>query len=124
MKKIIIIGGGISGISAGIYAQLNGYTSEIYEKNPVAGGQCMGWNRNGFHIDNCIHWLTGTKKDTELYKAWETVGALNESIEMANTEIFYTSIIDNKTVTLWKDLDKTLHQLHLHLLQKTKYYVK
>ncbi|MCM1259117.1 MAG: NAD(P)-binding protein, partial [Roseburia sp.] len=44
-KKIVIVGGGIGGLSAGIYGRLSGYEVEIYEKNPVAGGECMGWNR-------------------------------------------------------------------------------
>lgn len=38
MKKTVIVGGGIAGLTAGVYAQLNGFKSEIYEKNPVAGG--------------------------------------------------------------------------------------
>ena len=31
MKKIVIIGGGISGLSAGIYARQNGFETEIYK---------------------------------------------------------------------------------------------
>ena len=38
MKKVVIIGGGVSGLSAGIYAQQMGYETEIYEKNPMVGG--------------------------------------------------------------------------------------
>ena len=52
MEKIIVAGGGIAGLTAGIYARLAGFDAEIYEKNPVVGGECMGWNRNGYHIDN------------------------------------------------------------------------
>ncbi len=111
MKKIVIIGGGIAGLSAGIYAQLCGFASEIYEKNSVAGGQCMGWDRKGHHIDNCIHWLTGTKKGTELYKLWETVGALGDDIPMADKNSFCTSTLDGKSATLWKDLNRTEQEL-------------
>ena len=50
MKKIVIIGGGIGGLFAGIYALKAGYKAAIYEKNPVAGGECMGWNRKGCHM--------------------------------------------------------------------------
>ena len=32
-KKVIIIGGGISGMTTGIYLQINGYDTEIVEKN-------------------------------------------------------------------------------------------
>ncbi len=40
-KKIVIVGGGIAGLSAGIYGKLAGYDVDIYEKNPVAGGQAQ-----------------------------------------------------------------------------------
>ena len=110
-KKIVIVGGGIAGLAAGIYGKLAGYDVDIYEKNPIAGGQCMGWNRKGCHIDNCIHWLTGTKKGTALRKVWETVGALDEHTEYADCDSFYTSITGDAQVTLWKDLERTEAEL-------------
>jgi len=45
MKKVIIIGGGISGLSAGIYAQKAGFQSIIYEKHHISGGECTEWDR-------------------------------------------------------------------------------
>lgn len=111
MKKITIIGGGVAGLSAGIHAQIAGLSSVIYEKNPLAGGQCMGWNRRNHHIDNCIHWLTGTKKGTDLYKLWETVGALGDEVEMVSHNKFYTSTLGEKSITLWNDLERTKAEL-------------
>lgn len=110
-KKIVIVGGGIAGLSAGIYGRLAGYEVEIYEKNAVAGGQCMGWNRKGCHIDNCIHWLTGTKKGTSLRQVWETVGALEEDTQFADCDIFYTTVLNGQRITLWKDLERTETEL-------------
>lgn len=110
-KKIVIVGGGIAGLAAGIYGRLAGYETDIYEKNPIAGGQCMGWNRKDCHIDNCIHWLTGTKKGTALRGVWETVGALEEHTEFADCDSFYTSIAEGSRVTLWKDLERTEAEL-------------
>lgn len=110
-KKIVIVGGGVAGLTAGIYARLADYEADIYEKNPAAGGQCMGWNRKGCHIDNCIHWLTGTKKGTALRKVWETVGALEEHTEFADCDSFYTSIAGDSRATLWKDLERTEKEL-------------
>lgn len=71
----------------------------------------MGWNRKGCHIDNCIHWLTGTKKGTALRKVWETVGALDEHTEFVEGDSFYTSIKGDWQVTLWKDLERTEAEL-------------
>ncbi len=110
-KKVIVIGGGIAGLSAGIYALKAGFDADIYEKNPVPGGECMGWNRNGYHIDNCIHWLTGTDPKTKLWEVWKTVGAIDENTEYADEEKFYTSILDGKRATLWHDLERTKREL-------------
>jgi thioredoxin reductase len=37
-KRIIIIGGGIAGLSAGIYSVMNGFDTEIIEMLNLAGG--------------------------------------------------------------------------------------
>ncbi len=110
-KKVIIIGGGISGLSAGIYALKAGFDAEIYEKNPVAGGECTGWNRNGYHIDNCIHWLTGSDPKDPLWGVWKELGAVDENTEYVHEGKYYTSIFDGKEVTLWTDLEKTRQEL-------------
>ena len=68
-KKVAIIGAGVSGLSAGIYALQAGYSVENIRKKqkcPVVSVQ--GWNRQGYHIDNCIHFLVGCNKDEQLYK--------------------------------------------------------
>ena len=111
MSKVIVAGGGIAGLSAGIYALKAGYEVEIYEKNPIAGGECMGWNRKGYHIDNCIHWLTGTKQGTKLWEVWKTVGAIDEDTGYADTNRFYSSRFGDKEVSLWNDLDRTQKEL-------------
>ena len=110
-EKVVIVGGGIAGLSAGIYALMAGFDAEIYEKNSVPGGECMGWSRNGYHIDNCIHWLTGTDPKTGLWKVWKTVGAIDENTEYADTAKFYSSRIGDTELTLWKDLDRTEKEL-------------
>ncbi|MCR4649366.1 MAG: NAD(P)/FAD-dependent oxidoreductase [Lachnospiraceae bacterium] len=110
-EKIIIIGGGIAGLTAGIYALNSGFEAEIFEKNAIAGGECIGWNRKGFHIDNCIHWLTGTRKGTDLYDIWTKVGALSDDMEYADIDSFYTSTYNGTRVTLYNDLEKTEKEL-------------
>ncbi len=110
MKKIIIIGGGIAGLSAGIHARQYGFESVIYEKHSIVGGQCTGWDRKGYHVDGCIHWLTGTREGTELYDLWENVGALG-NVEIIQQDCFGTYEIDGVTVNLWKDLNRFQREL-------------
>ena len=81
-KKIAIIGGGVAGLSAGIYGQRAGYETTIYEKNSVLGGSLSGWYRNGYAIDNCLHWLTGTEEDTPTNLLWKDLGVLNDDTKI------------------------------------------
>lgn len=111
MKKVIIIGAGISGMTAGIYLQKAGFETEIYEKNAVPGGQCTGWKREGYMIDNCIHWLTGTKEGSGLNELWKEVGALGDGIEVYKKEKFFSVELAGETLTLWRDKDRTRKEL-------------
>jgi len=39
-KSLIIIGAGIAGLSAGCYALMNGYQTQIFEMHNLPGGLC------------------------------------------------------------------------------------
>jgi phytoene desaturase len=105
MKKIVIIGGGIAGLSAGIFAQKNGFESTILEKHHTTGGECTGWDRLGYHIDGCIHWLVGTKEGTPIRELWDTVGAL-DGVKIHEPESFMAVEYDGVTVHFYRDLDR------------------
>jgi phytoene desaturase len=105
MKRIVIVGGGIAGLSAGIFARKNGFESVILEKNSVLGGECTGWDRQGYHIDGCIHWLVGTKEGTPLHRLWTAVGAL-DGVEIYHPDSFLAFEHDGVTVTMYRDLDR------------------
>ena len=89
MAEILIIGGGVAGLSAGIYAQLNGHHATICERQKMTGGNLTGWQRGEYHIDNCIHWLTGTNPNTNLYKMWTDLGALGD-VKVYQPDLLYT----------------------------------
>lgn len=86
-KKIVIIGGGVTGLSAGTYALMNGFDVEIYESHNISGGFCTGWKRKDYTIEDCIHWLTGSTEKSPFYKLWKEIGAF-EDIEFIDYEIF------------------------------------
>ena len=105
MAKVVIVGGGVAGLSAGIYAQLSGFDTEILESHQKAGGNLTGWDRNGYHIDNCIHWLTGTNPVTDTYRMWETLGALG-GVEIYQPETLYTYSSGGRSLSLSRDIEK------------------
>jgi phytoene dehydrogenase-like protein len=76
-ENIIIIGAGISGLSAGCYAQMNGYKTSIYEMNKIPGGLCAAWQRKGFTFDISMHMLTGSVSGP-IHKMWEELGVTGQ----------------------------------------------
>lgn len=105
-KTVLIIGAGVSGLTAGIYAEMNGLHAVILEKNPSVGGLCTGWYRKGQYIDGCIHWLTGTNKGTDLYKMWTDVGAIDKETPILQLGGWGTFDYQGIKVPFYSDLDK------------------
>lgn len=110
-KKIIIIGAGIGGLTAAVYAAKCGFDTELYEQHSIVGGECTGWDRKGYHIDNCVHWLMGSAPGTDLYNLWETVGALGKDIPMHRDDRMYTSELNGQQLSLWADPDRTEEEM-------------
>jgi phytoene desaturase len=75
-KSMIIIGGGLAGLSTGVYGRLNGYDTHIFEQHTLPGGVCTAWKRKGYTMDGCIHWLMGSRPESSMHRIYEEVGAL------------------------------------------------
>ena len=74
-KSILIIGGGLTGLSAGCYGRMNGYRTTIFEMHSMAGGVCTAWKRKGYTIDGAMNWLMGSNPKSGGYRIWEELGA-------------------------------------------------
>ena len=70
-KKIVIIGGGIAGLSTAVYALRCGYEVEVLEMNEVVGGLAMSWRRDPYTFETCLHWLVGSKPGGDLHAQWQ-----------------------------------------------------
>lgn len=83
-KSIIVIGAGMGGLASGIYGQINGYETQIFEMHSLPGGQCAAWKRKGYTFDCCIHHLFGCSASTKLHGLWTELGAMPR--ELVNPE--------------------------------------
>ncbi|KAF0237085.1 MAG: phytoene dehydrogenase-like [Prolixibacteraceae bacterium] len=72
-KSVIIVGAGISGLSAGFYSQLNGFQTTIYESHNIPGGLCTAWKRKGYTFDISMHMVTGSRSGP-LHQIWKELG--------------------------------------------------
>jgi protoporphyrinogen oxidase len=65
MKKIIIIGGGVAGLSSAVFLAGKGYEIELFESSPKLGGRCYSFynEKTGYFIDNGKHLIAGWYKN-------------------------------------------------------------
>jgi phytoene desaturase len=101
-KRLIIIGGGLSGLSAGCYAQACGFRTTIVEHNLALGGVCQSWTRGAYTIDGCIHWLTGGPFD-RLYRELGVFPRV--STHTLSTWIGYQNARSGFSIALDRDAD-------------------
>ena len=107
-RSLLVIGGGIAGLSMGCYAQMSGYRSTILEMHDKPGGLMTAWTRKGYTIDYCIHWLCGSKPGASLYRLWEEIGLI-QGLELVDLDEFYRyEGEDGRTVVIYRDLDRTM----------------
>ncbi|MDR0497500.1 MAG: NAD(P)/FAD-dependent oxidoreductase [Treponema sp.] len=111
MKKVIVIGAGISGLSAAIYAQRSGFEVTLCEQHSIAGGMCTSWRRKEYLFEGAVHWLTGSSPKTYLHQVWEETGALNERVKVFLDEPFYAVEWDGQIINLYRDIEKTAEHL-------------
>jgi len=110
-KSIIIIGVGITGLSAGCYCRMNGYRTSIFEKHDKAGGVCTGWKRKGYTIDGAMHWLLGTRPGTGFYKFWEELGAAQQWQVFYHDQYYIIEDKSGKAFSMYIEIDRLEQQM-------------
>jgi phytoene dehydrogenase-like protein len=105
-KSIIIIGGGLTGLSAGCYGQMNGYKTTIFEMHDKAGGVCTAWKRKGYTIDGAMNWLVGTRPGAQFYNFWEELGAAKEWKIHNHDRYMISEDMDGRAFTFYCDADR------------------
>ncbi len=110
-QSIIIIGAGMGGLAAGIYGQLNGFKTRIFEMHSLPGGQCAAWKRGGFTFDACIHHLFGCSPASRIYNLWKELGAMPRDLVKP---VECTSVLspDGRLFRDFYDLEKLEGHLH------------
>lgn len=69
-RKLLVIGGGIAGLCAAVYARRCGYDVELLEQHDSPGGLATSWKRGGYTFETCLHWLLGSSPASPMYRQW------------------------------------------------------
>lgn len=112
--KVIIVGGGIAGLSAGVFARQSGFETELFEMHSIPGGNSTSWKRKGYLFEGGMHWLVGSSKKAGLHRLWQEVGALRENNPIYNKDPFLTYMNKDGPICIYRDPAKLReHLLHI-----------
>jgi len=106
-KSVIIIGAGLAGLSAGCYAQMNGYRSRILEHNSTPGGVVACWKRKDYLVDGGIHFYMGHKPGTALYELYRELGVV-QAHRFLDMTVYgrFTDEASGRSVLVTRDLSR------------------
>jgi phytoene dehydrogenase-like protein len=105
-KKVVIIGGGISGLSTGAYLEMNGFETEVYEKCHEPGGVMVPWTRKGYNFDGATNWLPGSSKGvSEIYDILEELIDFSKQ-SFVDYEKFMDIERDGEVFSVYSDAEK------------------
>ncbi|MFK7784600.1 MAG: phytoene desaturase family protein, partial [Crocinitomicaceae bacterium] len=97
MKKVGIIGAGLSSLYSACFLAKEGYEVEVFEKNSMAGGRSQFFKKDGFTFDMGPSW----------YWMPELVDGLFEDLGEKRSDYFNLTRLDPAYQVLWKDRTAT-----------------
>ena len=94
----------MAGLSAGIYAQMNDYESEIFEKHYLPGGLCTAWNRKNFTFEGCLHYMVGFSPIYNFTSMWKDLGVKSIPIFLDEITRYYDK--QGRVLIVYTDINK------------------
>ena len=95
-NDIIIIGGGLGGLTTGALLAKEGWQVTVLEKNHIVGGGLQNFSRHGIHFDTGMHILGGFRPGKTLHRICQHLGIeqklrLQPVDSQCMDEIYYAS---------------------------------
>jgi phytoene dehydrogenase-like protein len=105
-RKVAIIGGGIAGLCAGVYALRSGYEVELFEQHYSLGGLATSWKRDGYTFETCLHWLVGSKPGGALNAEWREVCDIDRLQFVHHDEFVRLEDSSGEHLPIYSDVDR------------------
>ena len=96
MKKCVVIGGGVAGLTTAAYLSKNGIKVTLLESSPKPGGRAYSFTdqKTNSIIDNGQHILMGCYKDT--LEFLKLIGAGENFIYQKRLEVDFLNLVETK----------------------------
>lgn len=105
-RRVVIIGGGIAGLSTAVLALQCGYDAMVLEQADVAGGLAMSWQRGPYTFEGCLHWFVGSKPGGELNGLWRDLLDLDRLSWINHDELVRIEAENGDTLHVWTNADR------------------
>jgi phytoene dehydrogenase-like protein len=105
-KKIIVVGGGIAGLCAAVYAQKCGYQAEVLEMHDMAGGLATSWHRGHYTFETCLHWFYGSKPNGQMNRQWREVFDIDKLTFVHLNELVRLETERGESLSIYTDIDR------------------
>jgi len=105
-KRIVVIGGGIAGLCAGVYAKKCGYDVEVLEMGSNAGGLATSWRRGEYTFETCLHWLLGSHPKSAFHSRWQEVFDIGRLAFLDQEEYVRLETVGGESLPIYTDVDR------------------
>lgn len=109
--RVVIIGGGIAGLSTAVYALQCGYDAVVLEMGDTPGGLAMSWGRGEYTFETCLHWFVGSKPGGELNNIWREIFDIDRLTFINHEEFVRIETEAGDCLRVWTDADRLEEEL-------------
>jgi len=110
-RKIIVIGAGIAGLCAAVYARKCGFDVDVFEQHDSAGGLATSWRRGDFTFETCVHWLLGSNPHGMLHEQWQEVFDIDRLTFVYHDEYVRLEGEHGERLTIYTNVDRMESEL-------------
>lgn len=110
-KKVVIIGGGMSGLCTGIYLQMSGFYTQIFEMGNKIGGSCNSVKLGEFVFEENYKYTVGTRPDVLYGGIWKELNAFDFD-KLSYSDIFKSiEFKDGRVFNFYCNFEKLLNEV-------------
>ncbi|MDE2261491.1 MAG: NAD(P)/FAD-dependent oxidoreductase [Gammaproteobacteria bacterium] len=110
-RKLLVIGGGITGLCAAVYARQCGYDVELLEQHDAPGGLATSWTRGGYTFETCLHWLLGSSSASPMYRQWRELFDIDRLRFLYPAEFVRIEAADGQSLSIYTNAERMQNAL-------------
>ena len=115
--KVIIVGAGIAGLCAAVYARKCGYAVTVLEQHERPGGLATSWRRGAYTFEACLHWLLGSNPHDPMHALWREVFDIDRLQFVYPEEWMRVESEHGEQLSIYPDLERLEAELLRHAPQ-------